>query len=51
MHNFGKIIVVEDDNQVNKHFLNYINDGLNMYLNQEKVCSINGWFFVRKKII
>ena len=46
--NFGKIIVVEDDNQVTKYFLNYINDGLNMYLNQEKVCSINGWFFPGK---
>ena len=45
---FGKIIVVEDDNQVSKYFLNYINDGLNMYLNQDEVCSINGWFFPGK---
>jgi len=45
---FGKIIVVEDDNQVSKYFLKFINDGLDMYLNYDKVCSINGWFFPGK---
>jgi hypothetical protein len=42
---FGKVIVVEDDNLVSKYFLNYINDGLNIYENETKVCAINGWFF------
>lgn len=45
---YGKIIVVEDDNKVSKYFLNFINDGLNMYSNHHKVCSINGWFFPGK---
>lgn len=45
---FGKIIVVEDDNQVSKYFLNFMNDGLNIYFNDNKVCAINGWFFPGK---
>ena len=47
-NNFGKIIVVEDDNKTSKYFLNFINDGLNLYENDDKVCSINGWFFPKK---
>jgi len=45
---YGKIIVVEDDNLVSKYFLNYINEGLNIYKNEEKVCSINAWFVSEK---
>lgn len=44
----GKVIVVEDDNLVSKYFLNYINDGLNLYETEEKVCAINGWFYPGK---
>ena len=46
--NFGKVIVVEDDNKTSKYFLNFINDGLNLYESDDKVCSINGWFFPKK---
>ena len=46
--NFGKVIVVEDDNKTSKYFLNFINDGLNLYETDDKVCSINGWFFPKK---
>ncbi len=42
---FGRVIVVEDDNLVSKFFLNFINDGLDIYENEKKVCAINGWFF------
>ena len=43
-----KIIVVEDDCKTSKYFLNFMNDGLNLYENDDKVCSINGWFFPKK---
>ena len=46
--NFGKIIVVEDDNITSKYFLSFINDGLNLYENDLSVCSINGWFYPKK---
>ena len=45
---YGKIIVVEDDNKTSKYFLNFINDGLNLYKNNNSVCSINGWFYPKK---
>ena len=43
-----KIIVVEDDCKTSKYFLNFMNDGLNLYENDDEVCSINGWFFPKK---
>ena len=45
---YGKVIVVEDDNKTSKFFLNFINDGLNMYENEKSICTINGWFFSGK---
>jgi len=45
LKNNKKIIVLEDDLEVSKNFLNYINDGLNIYNNQTKVASIHGWSF------
>jgi hypothetical protein len=39
----GKIIVVEDDLKLNKYFLTYINDGLNIYKNESKVASIHAY--------
>jgi hypothetical protein len=45
---YGSVIILEDDNQVSKHFLNYMNDGLTLYKDEKKVCSINGWFFPGK---
>jgi len=45
---FEKVIVIEDDNEVSKYFLNYINDGLRIYENAHEVCAINGWFFPGK---
>ena len=47
---YGKVIVVEDDNKTSKFFLNFINDGLNMYENEKSICTINGWFFQVKII-
>tara|TARA_B100000965_G_scaffold282231_1_gene240105 strand:- start:1249 stop:2160 length:912 start_codon:yes stop_codon:yes gene_type:complete len=47
-NNYNKIIVLEDDNKTSKYFLNFINDGLNLYENDHSVCSINGWFYPKK---
>lgn len=43
-----KIIIVEDDCKTSRYFLNFMNDSLNLYENNENVCSINGWFFPKK---
>jgi hypothetical protein len=40
---FGKIIVLEDDLLASKHFLEYINMGLNFYEYQDKVFQIVGY--------
>ena len=42
---YGSVIVIEDDNFTSQYFLNFINDGLRLYKNEKRVCSINGWFF------
>jgi glycosyltransferase involved in cell wall biosynthesis len=42
---YKKIIVLEDDLKLSKYFLNFINEGLNIYEHEKKVASINGWFF------
>ena len=47
---FDKVIVIEDDNEVSKYFLNFINDGLNTYENELKVCAINNLVFPEKII-
>lgn len=41
----NKIIVLEDDLELSRYFLNYINDGLNVYEKEKKVASIHGWSF------
>jgi hypothetical protein len=45
LKNKNKIIVLEDDLKLSKNFLNFINDGLEIYKHEHKVASINGWFF------
>ena len=45
---YGSVIVLEDDNLTSKYFLNFINDGLKLYKDEKKICSINGWFFPGK---
>ena len=44
------VIVLEDDNLVSKYFLDYINSGLNIYKDDQKICAINGFSYpVSKK--
>jgi hypothetical protein len=40
-----KAIILEDDILVSKFFLNYMNDSLNMYADNEKVSSISGYVY------
>lgn len=42
---FGKVIVVEDDLIVSSYFLKYMNDGLNLYKEDDRVGSINAFFY------
>ncbi|MDQ2719732.1 MAG: glycosyltransferase [Bacteroidota bacterium] len=43
LNEYGKIIVLEDDIIVSPYFLQYMNDGLNVYENEPKVISIHGY--------
>ncbi len=42
---FGRVIVVEDDLMVSECFLNYMNSGLNCYINNQQVMSIHGYCY------
>lgn len=42
---YGKVIVLEDDIVTSPYFLNFMNDGLLAYENEEKVISICGYMY------
>ena len=42
---FGKVIVVEDDLLTSPYFLDYMNEGLRLYENDERVISIHGYIY------
>lgn len=42
---YGKAIVLEDDIAVSPYFLNFMNDGLSVYENEEQVISICGYMY------
>jgi hypothetical protein len=42
---FGRVIVLEDDLVTSPYFLRYMNEALNLYLNEEEVISIHGYVF------
>ena len=44
-HEFGKVIVVEDDLLVSPHFLQFINDALDRYADDDRVASIQAYMF------
>lgn len=48
---YGKIIVLEDDVVVSPYFLDYMNQALDMYKNDEKVGSVNSFFYPVKGIL
>lgn len=43
MDKYGRVVVLEDDLIVSSDFLQYMNDALNFYENDEKVWSISGY--------
>lgn len=42
---WGTVIVLEDDTVVGPHFLDYMNDGLRVYADDERVASIHGYVY------
>ena len=42
---YDSAIILEDDLEVSPYFLNYMNDGLNLYASLEKVASIHGYMY------
>ena len=50
MNGFGCAIVVEDDLQVSKFFLRYMNDALTFYKNNNKVWAVSGYSFPMKAL-
>lgn len=46
----GKIIVLEDDILTHPKFLNFMNDALDLYKNDENVASIHGYVFPIKEL-
>ncbi len=45
---FGEVIVLEDDLLLSPYFLKYMNDGLNVYRNSDKVASIHAYMYPTK---
>lgn len=45
VNDFGKVIVLEDDLVTSPYFLNYMNDGLNIYENDDQVACIHGYIY------
>jgi hypothetical protein len=48
-NDFGKVIVLEDDLITSSYFLQYMNDALDFYENEEKVISIHGYVYPVKQ--
>ncbi|MBU8902763.1 MAG: glycosyltransferase, partial [Victivallales bacterium] len=48
---FGKVIVLEDDLLTSPFFLRFMNDGLDMYQNNDEVISIHGYMYPVNKAL
>jgi hypothetical protein len=42
---YGRAIVLEDDLLTSRYFLQYMNDGLNLYANEHAVASVHGYMY------
>lgn len=49
VNEYGRIIVVEDDIVVSPYFLQYMNESLEIYENEERVACIHGYMYPSKK--
>jgi len=45
VNQYGRVIVLEDDLVTSPYFLKFMNDGLNIYEEEEKVISIHGYVY------
>jgi len=45
VNHYGKIIVVEDDLVTSPYFLKFMNDGLELYKDAEKVITVGGYMY------
>jgi hypothetical protein len=45
---YGKIIVLEDDLELSPHFLQFMNEGLDIYYDTKNVCQIYGYSYFEK---
>jgi hypothetical protein len=45
LRQYGKVIVVEDDLVTSPNFLNFMNEGLSFYENNERIFSVSGYTF------
>jgi|SRR3989338_438598 len=45
VNKYGRIIVLEDDIVTSPHFLQFMNDALELYKDEEKVMHVSGYFF------
>jgi len=45
VNRFGRVIVLEDDMVTSRHFLRYMNDGLERYEGHDSVASIHGYVY------
>ncbi|MFZ8801730.1 MAG: glycosyltransferase [Candidatus Calescibacterium sp.] len=45
VNQYGKVVVLEDDLVTSPYFLKFMNDGLNMYEEEEKVISVHGYVY------
>lgn len=48
---YDRVIVLEDDLVTSRYFLTYMNQGLDLYANSEKVISIHGYCFPSEKAL
>lgn len=49
VNKFGKVVVLEDDIVTSVGFLQYMNDALNLYENEDKVMHVSGYMFPVKE--
>jgi hypothetical protein len=45
VNQYGKVVVLEDDLSTSPYFLKFMNDGLNIYEEEEKVISVHGYVY------
>lgn len=49
VNKFGKVIVIEDDIYTSPFFLQYMNDALTIYENEDRIMSISGYMYPHKQ--